>query len=144
MQKAVKISHYNVIANVIQKTVYDKPGRAAASITTQSVIGVLPFSHIYGLVPITHLASYRGDEVIVLPRFDLKLLLSAIERFRIDGLALVPPIFIQFLRNKELCAKYDLSSVGYAFTGAAPMGKETADELLGMFPKWTLSQGYGE
>lgn len=56
----------------------------------------------------------------------------------------VPPIIINILHNKELCSKYDLSHVTGLFTGAAPLGAETAEELLQQYPKWIIRQGYGE
>jgi hypothetical protein len=48
------------------------------------------------------------------------------------------------LRNKELCNKFDLSDVQSIFTGAAPLGVETAAELQKQHPKWVIRQGYGE
>lgn len=48
------------------------------------------------------------------------------------------------LRNKELCSKYDLGSVRWIFTGAAPLGAETAAELQKQYPTWAVRQGYGE
>lgn len=54
MQKAVEISHRNVIANTLQLTVYDGIGRKAAGVDTQVALGLLPLSHIYGLVPVAH------------------------------------------------------------------------------------------
>lgn len=47
------------------------------------------------------------------------------------------------LDRRELCSKYDLSSVRFVYTGAAPLGKETVDDLLSVYPKWRLGQGYG-
>lgn len=47
------------------------------------------------------------------------------------------------LSSKDILKKYDLSSVRLIFTGAAPLGKETSDELLRLYPKWRLAQGYG-
>lgn len=47
------------------------------------------------------------------------------------------------LSSKEECSKYDLSSVRLLFTGAAPAGKETVEELLRLYPKWNIGQGYG-
>ncbi|GAM34962.1 hypothetical protein TCE0_015r02893 [Talaromyces pinophilus] len=55
----------------------------------------------------------------------------------------VPPIIITMLRSKELMKKYDLSSVTSIFSGAAPLGAETAKELQGIFPDWAIRQGYG-
>lgn len=40
--------------------------------------------------------------------------------------------------------KYDLSSVRGIYTGAAPLGKETADDLQKITPSWAIRQGYGK
>lgn len=88
-QKAVMISHRNVIANVLQYRTFGSVERAKQGIETQVVLGVLPFSHIYGLVVIAYSASYMGDEVVVLPKFDFKAFLSATETFKINQLFVV-------------------------------------------------------
>ena len=46
-------------------------------------------------------------------------------------------------KNKGLCNKYDLQSVRTIFTGAAPLGSETAEELQKQYPAWKIRQGYG-
>jgi acyl-coenzyme A synthetase/AMP-(fatty) acid ligase len=46
-------------------------------------------------------------------------------------------------KNQQLLAKYDLSSVWSLFTGAAPLGQETAEDLQKIFPSWKIRQGYG-
>jgi ribosome assembly protein SQT1 len=58
-------------------------------------------------------------------------------------LYLVPPIIIQMAKNNPVCSKYDLSSVKSIFTGAAPLGAETAEDLQKLYPSWTIRQGYG-
>jgi long-subunit acyl-CoA synthetase (AMP-forming) len=87
MQKGVMISHYNVIANTLQLTTYEKPqfGQGPPGV----VLGLLPQSHIYALVVICHANIYRGFGVTNLPKFDLQMLLAAIQRFRINTLYLV-------------------------------------------------------
>lgn len=47
------------------------------------------------------------------------------------------------LSSRDTCKKYDLSSVRMLFTGAAPLGKETVEELLKIYPTWHIAQGYG-
>lgn len=47
-------------------------------------------------------------------------------------------------KNKNLLDKYDLSSVHTLWTGAAPLGAETADEVHGIWPQWLIRQGYGK
>ncbi|KAF4472862.1 amp-binding enzyme [Fusarium albosuccineum] len=143
LPKAVMISHRNIIANILQKTTFESVPRKAYGIVTQVMLGLLPFSHIYGLVLITHVGTFRGDEIIVQPRFELKSFLAAVQRFKIEQLSLVPPILIQILNNRELCQKHDLSSVRFIYTGAAPLGPETTDRLIKQYPKWRIGQGYG-
>ena len=46
-------------------------------------------------------------------------------------------------KNKAVLDKFDLSSVQALFTGAAPLGKETSDELSTQHPSWAIRQGYG-
>lgn len=138
------ISHRNAIANTMQYRLHESVGREKFGVDTQVSLGLLPFSHIYGLQVISHGNTWRGDEVIVLPKFELAHYLQAIERFKINELIVVPPIVVRMLGFKEECKKYDLSSVRCLYTGAAPMGKETAHEMLKWFPKWHICQGYGK
>lgn len=143
LPKAVMISHYNIIANSLQQTTYESVGRKSLGIKTQVELGLLPMSHIYSLIVICHTATLRGDEIIILPRFELPTFLAAIQRFRISCLPVVPPVIVRLLQEKETAKKYDLSSVRFIYSGAAPLGKETISDLLAAYPGWTLGQGYG-
>ncbi|KAI6356013.1 hypothetical protein MCOR25_008012 [Pyricularia grisea] len=143
LPKAVMISHRNVIANVLQYNTFDAPNRAKRGVTTQATLGLLPFSHIYGLVVICHAGTWRGDEIITLPKFELTTFLGAIQKFKIATLFVVPPIIIQMVRNHEKLKQYDLSSVHGVFSGAAPLGEETVGSLNKIYPKWVVTQGYG-
>ncbi|KAJ4298632.1 hypothetical protein N0V88_003663 [Collariella sp. IMI 366227] len=143
LPKAVMISHRNVIANTMQYCLLEDVGRKKFGVETQVELGLLPFSHIYGLVVVAHSATWRGDEVVVLPRFELTEFLQAIERFKINHIPVVPPIVVRMLSSQDILRKYDLSSIRLLFTGAAPLGKETAEELLKLYPTWHVGQGYG-
>jgi acyl-CoA synthetase (AMP-forming)/AMP-acid ligase II len=149
LPKGVMISHRNVIANTIQMTTQESASREQRARRngvpewTENCLGLLPLSHIYGLIVIAHVGPYRGDGVVVLPKYDFKLLLEAIQGFRIAMLYLVPPMIIHLTNSPEIVKKYDLSSVHGCFTGAAPLGEETAQELQKLFPKMDIRQGYG-
>ncbi|KAI5925713.1 hypothetical protein F4810DRAFT_717391 [Camillea tinctor] len=171
LPKAVMVAHQNMIANMMQVRWHEQPGREAKGVQTQAQLGLLPFSHIYGLVVVTCAGLYRGDEVVVLPRFELESLLQCIQKFKINHMHLVPtlplppfpsplyiymyiyitnqpppqvpPIIIQLLRNAAMCAQHDLRSVRFIYSGAAPLGAETASDLQGVFPGATVGQGYG-
>jgi long-subunit acyl-CoA synthetase (AMP-forming) len=47
------------------------------------------------------------------------------------------------LQSRDLCRKYNLSSVRLVYSGAAPLGEETIEELLQIYPTWTVVQAYG-
>lgn len=85
------ISHRNVMANTIQLTTYEKSWRESefGPDFTDVVLGLLPQSHIYSLVVICHLGPYRGDQVILLPKFEFDSYLSSIQDFKIGTLFLV-------------------------------------------------------
>ncbi|KAL8805034.1 MAG: hypothetical protein Q9182_002236 [Xanthomendoza sp. 2 TL-2023] len=170
LPKGVKISHRNVISNIMQNATYESlfrqkklnmPDNRYSG--TEVALGLLPQSHIYALVVICHVTIYRGDQVINLPKFELHSYLNAIQRFKINQLYLVshlenrrimlgasntdllqvPPIIINMVKNKAQCDKYDLSTVTGFFTGAAPLGEETAEDLHNQYPAWKIRQGYG-
>lgn len=149
LPKGVMISHVNVIANTMQLVTYEQPSRDEHAKKlrddhyTENCLGLLPMSHIYGLIVIAHLGPFRGDGVVVLPKYEFKDLLQAIQDYKISMLYLVPPMIIHLTNSRDIAKRYDLSSVNGCFTGAAPLGKETADALHEMFPKWAIRQGYG-
>ncbi len=138
------ISHRNVIANVLQICASDSVARDQIGLQTQTTLGVLPFSHIYGLVLVGLVGHFRGDQVVVLPKFDLTSVLAAVQNYRIEQLSVVPPMLIQMISNRDKCDKYDLSSVRWVFSGAAPLGSEVIDDLLKRYPSWRIGQGYGK
>ena len=83
------ISHYNVISNVLQHVTYESTARAKRGIDTQAVTGFLPLSHIYGLVIAAHTMTWRGDQVIILPKFEFQDFLQSVQDFKIRQLLVV-------------------------------------------------------
>lgn len=83
------ISHLNVIANIMQIRWHDSVGREVQGVETQITLGLLPLSHIYGLVVIALASIYKGDGVIILPRYEFKSLLETIQKYKINYLYLV-------------------------------------------------------
>jgi acyl-CoA synthetase (AMP-forming)/AMP-acid ligase II len=84
------ISHRNVISNVMQLAAMERPQRAKRPGNGAEVgLGLLPLSHIYGLVVIAQGSTYRGDGVIILPKFELPSYLNSISTYKIETLYLV-------------------------------------------------------
>lgn len=94
------ISHRNVIAEVLLLKLYDSHVRKEEQ--RDVVLGLLPFSHIYGLSVFTA-AIYRGDTVVVLPKFELNTLLAAIQRTGLNVLYLVSRYF-PYVRRRPFAA----------------------------------------
>ncbi|KAM7222875.1 hypothetical protein V8F06_001773 [Rhypophila decipiens] len=143
LPKAVMISHRNVIANILQSSTYEGVARKRKGIETERLLGLLPLSHIYGLVVIGHIAVWRGDQIFVVPKFEFNEFLTVVEKYKLNTLHVVPPIIVRLLSGKDVAKKFDLSSVRMLYTGAAPTGKQTVEELLSIYPKWSVCQGYG-
>jgi acyl-CoA synthetase (AMP-forming)/AMP-acid ligase II len=85
-QKNAKVSHKNIIANILQAYTSDATYKSPEP---ELCLGVLPTSHNLGLVAVCHLSIYRGDGVVMLPRFDLEETLKTIQDFKIGRLWLV-------------------------------------------------------
>jgi acyl-CoA synthetase (AMP-forming)/AMP-acid ligase II len=82
------ISHLNVINNILQIEAFERPQRGTGH---QSKLGMMPQSHIYGLVVICHATVYVGDSVVTLPRYKFDWMLAAAEKYRIETMFLVGP-----------------------------------------------------
>lgn len=92
------ISHRNVISNTLQFGLAEaefregliEPGTQSAY--NDVALGLLPQSHIYSLVAICHAGPYRGDQAIILPKFEMNQFLGAIEKYKIASLFVVCPL----------------------------------------------------
>jgi hypothetical protein len=73
----------------MQYNTYETVARKKFGVETQASLALLPFSHIYGLVVLAHAGTWRGDEMIVLPKFELPKFLSAVQNFKINLLYVV-------------------------------------------------------
>lgn len=80
--------------------------------------------------------------VVMVPKFTMPALLSAISAHRIAEVQLVPPLLIRLV-NDPVVADYDLSCVRRFATGAAPVSSEVLDLLEARFPGTGFKQGYG-
>ena len=127
----------------MQLSLYESTGRRLPNPDREVVLGLMPQNHIYALVIICHAAPYRGDMVVVLPKYSFKSLLQSIQTYNITTLCIVPSIIVDLARAPKEISASDLKSVRKIVTGAAPLGQETAKQLQKRFPRWCLSQGYG-
>ncbi|MFJ3304585.1 4-coumarate--CoA ligase family protein [Streptomyces sp. NPDC086549] len=134
--KGVMLTHRQIATNLAQLEAAVDAGPG------DRILAVLPFFHIYGLTALMNAPLRKGATVVVLPRFDLETFLAAIENHRITGLYVAPPIVLALAKHPAV-ARYDLSSLRYIISAAAPLDAQLAaacSERLGLPP---VGQAYG-
>ncbi|MFE5259364.1 4-coumarate--CoA ligase family protein [Streptomyces coelicoflavus] len=134
--KGVMLTHRQIATNLAQL----EPSMPSAP--GDRVLAVLPFFHIYGLTALMNAPLRLGATVVVLPRFDLEQFLAAIQNHRITSLYVAPPIVLALAKH-PLVADYDLSSLKYIVSAAAPLDARLAaacSRRLGLPP---VGQAYG-
>ncbi|MFJ1974377.1 4-coumarate--CoA ligase family protein [Streptomyces sp. NPDC087903] len=134
--KGVMLTHRQIATNLAQLEHVMKAGPG------DRILAVLPFFHIYGLTALMNAPLRLGATVVVLPRFELETFLAAIQNHRITGLYVAPPIVLALAKHPAV-AQYDLSSLKYVISAAAPLDAELAaacSRRLGLPP---VGQAYG-
>uniref|UniRef100_A0A0A9GJ43 AMP-dependent synthetase/ligase domain-containing protein n=1 Tax=Arundo donax TaxID=35708 RepID=A0A0A9GJ43_ARUDO len=98
--------------------------------------------HIFGLCVVTLAQLQRGDAVVVMPWFDMDSVMAAVQRHRVTYLFCAPPVMTA-LAKQGRAGKYDLSSIRFIGSGAAPLGKDVMEAVAKNFPDAEIFQGYG-
>ncbi len=84
-----------------------------------------------------------GAALVLLARFDARLYLEAIGRYRVTTLSGVPTMFQLILREREALAAIDRTSVRRIGVGSAPASPALFEALAGAFPNAVATNGYG-
>jgi 4-coumarate--CoA ligase len=148
LPKAMMISHWNAIHSGLQGMTTGMQGARYAGVeplTPQRVLGVVPAYHSYGMILWILRVNLQQLTNVMLPRWDLELALRTIQNYKITMLPLVPPLVRQ-LAQSPLTAKYDLSSVLVAASGAAYLPPDVAYKLAEKLPQGAgapIPSGYG-
>lgn len=137
LPKGVMTTHYNFTSQVeALKPVAEPLG------PNDCMLGFVPLSHIYGTTMVFQQPFSVGAAVVLLPRFDEKLFLSSVERYKIVHGLIVPPILIVLLHSKY-GSDYDLSSLRTLMCAASPLGPDLLREFEARYPTCKITQGYG-
>ncbi|WP_066063648.1 AMP-binding protein [Neobacillus soli] len=135
--KGVMLTHTNLISNttMCEKWLYKcKPGK-------ESILGIVPFFHVYGMTVCMILSIKMACKMILLPKFDALTTLKTIQKQRPTLFPGAPTIYIGILNHPDL-KKYDLSSIEACISGSAPLPLEVQED----FEEVTggkLVEGYG-
>ena len=138
VSKGVMLTHRNIVANIVQ---CDGVTGVDTVSSTDTIMGVLPFYHIYGMGAIVTVSLYRGATIVTVPRFDLEQFLSLIQKYKITRLNVVPPMLVALAKH-PLVAQYDLSSLIELASGAAPLSDDLARAVMTRLG-CSVIQGFG-
>nr|CAD7396222.1 unnamed protein product [Timema poppensis] len=105
------------------------------------MLGVVPYVHVFGLI-LQLLCFSHGLTVVVMPRFQEKLFLESIQRYKVSFLSLVPTLMV-FLAKSPLVDQYDLSSLKEIWCGAAPLSPDMQARVTARLGVKHVQQGYG-
>lgn len=135
--KGVMLTHKNLVANT-------KMSHAWLPQTTdgeESVLGILPFFHVYGMTTVLIISIMARNRMILLPKFDVEDTLKTIDKQKPTLFPGAPTMYIGLLNHPDL-EKYDLSSIKACLSGSAPLPVEI-QEKFEMITGGKLVEGYG-
>jgi acyl-CoA synthetase (AMP-forming)/AMP-acid ligase II len=135
VSKGVMLTHRNLVANVVQTS-------TLVGLREDDVMmAVLPFFHIYGMQVMMNCGLAAGATLVTMPRFDLEVFLRAHQQYRISFCYVAPPIVVALAKH-PLVGQFDLSSLRFMLSGAAPLSADVATEA-GRRIGCEIVQGYG-
>jgi acyl-CoA synthetase (AMP-forming)/AMP-acid ligase II len=101
-----------------------------------------PLYHMNALA-LAKLACAAHATIVLLPQFSARAYIEAIERYRCTWLTAVPPMLAMMLRERELLARTDLSSVEFVRMGSAPVSASLIQALRRLLPHAVITNAYG-
>lgn len=136
--KAAMLTHSNIFANVVQ---IDRWSNISLRRGEDTFLLVIPFFHIYGFTVGLMAGLWRGAQQVLIPKYDVEAVLTAIRDYRPTYFPAVPTIYISLL-NHPRAKEYGIDKVRAFNSGSAPLPVEVIEQFERM-TGGTLYEGYG-
>ncbi len=101
-----------------------------------------PLYHMNALA-LAKLACAARATIVLLPQFSARDYIAAIGQYRPTWLTAVPPMIAMMLRENDLLARTDLSSVKFLRMGSAPVSASLMAAIRRVLPKAAVTNAYG-
>ena len=136
--KGAMLTHYNIFANVVQAEgwVFRTSGRGE-----NTYLLVIPYFHIYGFTVGLISGVWHGVRQVLIPKYDVEALLTAIRDYTPTYFPGVPTIYISLLNHPRV-KEYRLDRVRAFNSGSAPLPLEVLEQFERV-TGGTLCEGYG-
>ncbi|MBV9929244.1 MAG: long-chain fatty acid--CoA ligase [Acidobacteria bacterium] len=136
--KGAMLTHYSIFANVIQTGCWAHEGLRRGE---DSYLLVIPYFHIYGFTVGMMEGVWRGAQQVLIPKYDVEMLLNAIRDYQPTFFPAVPTIYISLL-NHPRAKEYGLDKIRNFNSGSAPLPVEVIEQFERL-TGGTLKEGYG-
>ncbi len=136
--KGAMLTHYNLLANVLQSYEFFKD---ETRLGTERTLAVIPLFHVFGMTSCMNLSIYTGGSLILLPRFDIQEVLHTIQREKPTIFPGVPTMYVALTHFPNV-EDYGVDTIRICNSGSAPMPVN----LLKVFEQKTgamVLEGYG-
>lgn len=135
--KGVMLTHMNLIANTIQS------GNWCHQVEDgkERYLAALPCFHVFGLTCVLNQAIYRAGLMILVPKFEVNMILNLIRKKKPTLFPGAPTMYIALINHPRI-KEYDLSSINACISGSAALPVEVQDTFEEM-TKGRLIEGYG-
>ncbi|MBP1937056.1 long-chain-fatty-acid--CoA ligase [Paenibacillus sediminis] len=135
--KGVMLSHLNLIANTIQSAKWSYKAVEGK----ERYLAALPIFHVFGLTVVLNQAIYHAASLILIPKFEVNMILETIRKMRPTMFPGAPTMYIALINNPNI-TNYDLSSINACISGSAALPVEVQDRFEEL-TKGRLIEGYG-
>ncbi|MEA2937687.1 MAG: long-chain acyl-CoA synthetase, partial [Alphaproteobacteria bacterium] len=132
--KGVVLSH--------QSHIWVVETRLAPDLDRHRYLIAAPLYHMNALA-LSKLACAAHATIVLLPQFAARAYIEAIGRYRTTWLTAVPPMIAMMLREKDLLARTDLSSVEFIRMGSAPVSTSLMEAIHHALPQAAVTNAYG-
>ena len=135
--KAAMLSHANLVANAMQGQAWFPDIEDGH----EGMMCILPFFHSFGMLAM-NVGVISAMKLIMVPRFELHMVLKEIDKEKPTYLPGVPRLYVQ-INEAEESRKYDLRSVTACVSGAAPLPMAVARKFKEVTGGAEVVEGYG-
>src|SRR4030081_1970392 len=132
--KGVVLSH--------QSHIWVVETRLAPDLDRHRYLIAAPLYHMNALA-LAKLACAAHATIVLLPQFTADAYIDAIGRYRCTWLTAVPPMIAMMLRETDLLARTDLSSVEFIRMGSAPVCLSLMHAIKQALPRAAVTNAYG-
>lgn len=135
--KGVMLTHMNLVANTLQSSNWCYKVEEGK----ERYLAALPCFHVFGLTALLNQAIYRAGELLLVPKFEVAMILELIRKKKPTLFPGAPTMYIALINHPRI-REYDLSSINACISGSAALPVEVQDTFEEL-TKGRLIEGYG-